>query len=96
MKDLGNNCGKIYEIIINRSLSLKLSPNLQLFVNQFKNASPDNSNDPEKIISLDIMMLKKCITLKYLTKKKSLSLFHINACSLNKTFDDLQRPLSFT
>ena len=27
---------------------------------------------------------------------KSLSLFHINACSLNKTFDDLQHLLSCT
>ena len=29
-------------------------------------------------------------------KNKSLSLFHINACSLNKTFDDLQHLLSST
>ena len=29
-------------------------------------------------------------------KNKSLSLFHINACSLNKTFDDPQHLLSFT
>ena len=29
-------------------------------------------------------------------KNKSLSLFHINACSLNKTFDDLQHLLSCT
>ena len=29
-------------------------------------------------------------------KNESLSLFHINACSLNKNFDDLQHLLSFT
>ena len=29
-------------------------------------------------------------------KNKSLSLFHINACSLNKNSDDLQHLLSFT
>ena len=29
-------------------------------------------------------------------KNKSLSLFHINACSLNKNFDDLQYLLSST
>ena len=29
-------------------------------------------------------------------KNKSLSLFHINACSLNKNFDDLQHLLSCT
>ena len=35
------------------------------------------------------MTLRKSTTFKYLTKNKSLSLFHINACSLNKNFDDL-------
>ena len=45
------------------SLLLKPSSNL----NQFNNATPENSNDPEKISS-SIMTLKKCITLKYLTK----------------------------
>ena len=29
-------------------------------------------------------------------KNKSLSLFHINACSLNKNFDDLQHLLNCT
>ena len=29
-------------------------------------------------------------------KNKSLSLFHLNACSLNKNFDDLQHLLSCT
>ena len=29
-------------------------------------------------------------------KNKSLSLFHINACSLNKHFDDLQHLLNYT
>ena len=29
-------------------------------------------------------------------KNKSLSLFHINACSLNKNFDDLQHLLTCT
>ena len=33
---------------------------------------------------------------RYCLKNKSLSLFHINACSLNKNFDDLQHLLSCT
>ena len=67
----------------NSSLSLKPSPNSELLVNQFNNATLENSNGPEKkIIHLNIMTLRKCITLKYLTKNKLLSLFHINACSL--------------
>ena len=35
----------------NSALSLKLSANLELLVNQFKNATPENSNDPGKISS---------------------------------------------
>ena len=50
------------------SLSLKLSLNLELLINQFNNATPENINDPEKILHLNIMTLKKCIILKYLTK----------------------------
>ena len=35
----------------NSSLLLKPSPNLELLVNQFNNATPENNNDPEKISS---------------------------------------------
>ena len=35
----------------NSSLSLKPSSNLELLVNQFNNATPENNNDPEKIFS---------------------------------------------
>ena len=52
----------------NSSLSLKPSSNLELLVNQFNNATPENSNDPEKFLHLNIMTLRKCITLKYLTQ----------------------------
>ena len=41
-------------------------------------------------------MLMKCKKLKYHTKNKSLSLFHINASCLNKNFDNLQHLLSCT
>ena len=47
---------------------LKPPSNLELLVNQFNNATPENSNDPEKIFHVNIMALRKCITLKYLTK----------------------------
>ena len=39
-KDLGNDH--------NRPLSLKSSPNLELLVNWFKNATPENSSDPDQ------------------------------------------------
>ena len=51
----------------------------------------------KKFVYPNIMALRKCTTLKYLTKiNKSLSLFHINACSLNKNLDDLQHLLNCT
>ena len=51
----------------NSSLSLKRSSNLELLVNQFNNATRENSNNPKKFYR-NIMTLRKCITLKYLTK----------------------------
>ena len=70
-------------IIHNSSLSLRSSLNLELLINQFNNAAPENSNDPEKISSskYDIEEMHK-IDIPH--KNKSLSLFHINAFSLNK------------
>ena len=58
---------------------------------------------PQKMV----MILKKITSCKYYDidemhnielphKNKSLSLFHINTCSLNKNFDDLQYLLSCT
>ena len=49
----------------NSLLTLKPSSNLELLVNQFNNATPENSNDPEKI---SIMTQRKCVTLKYAIK----------------------------
>ena len=37
------------------SLTLKPSSNLELLVNQFNNASPENSNDPEKSLFIQIL-----------------------------------------
>ena len=78
------------------SLSLKLSSNLGLLVNQFSNATPENSNDPEKISSSKYYDTEEMHNIEIPHNNKSLSLFHINACSLNKNFDDLQHLLSFT
>ena len=80
----------------NSSLSLKPSSNLEILVNQFNNATPENSNDPEKISSSKYYDIEEVHNIEISHKNKSLSLFHINACSLNKTFDDLQHLLSCT
>ena len=83
-------------MIIISSLSLKPSSNLELLVNQFNNATPENNNDPEKIYSSKYHDIEGMGNIEIPHKNKSLSLFHINACSLNKNFDDLQHLLSYT
>ena len=50
----------------------------------------------KKLLLPNIMTLMKSITLKYLSKINPYSLFHINTCSLNKNFDNLQHLLSCT
>ena len=77
------------------SLLLKPTPNLQLLVHQFNNATPENKNDPENISSSKYYDIHEMHMLEYLTKI-NLSLFHINACSLDKNIDDLQYLLSWT
>ena len=78
------------------SLSLKPFSNLELLVNQFSNATPENSNDPEKISSSKYYDIEEIHNIEIPHDNKSLSLFHINACSLNKNFDDLQHLFSCT
>ena len=47
-------------------------------------------NDPEKIYSSKYYHIMQMDNIEIPHENKSLSLFHINACSLNKNFDDLQ------
>ena len=78
------------------SLLLKPTPNLELLVNQFNNATPENNNDPGIISSSKYYDIDEMYNVGILNKKKFLSLFHINSCSLNKNFDDLQYLLRCT
>ena len=66
----------------NSPLLSKPSPNLELLVNQFNNATPENSNDPENISSSKYYDIDQMQNIKIPHKNKSPSLFHINACSL--------------
>ena len=79
----------------NSSLSLKPS-NLELLVNQFNNATPENSNEPEKSSSSKYYDIEEIHNIEIPHKNKLLSLFHINVCSFNKNFNDLQHLLSCT
>ena len=58
-------------------------------MNQFNNATPEKNNDPEKICSSKYYEIEEMGNTEIPHKYKSLSLFHINSCSLNKNFDDL-------
>ena len=72
------------------SLLLKPTPNLELLVNEFNNATQENNNDPENISSSKYYDIDEMHNVGVPNKNRSLSLFHINACSLNQNFDDLQ------
>ena len=69
-------------------LSLKPPSNLALLNNQFNNTSPDKNNDPENVVNSKYYDIDQIQTLKFPNKHKSLALFHINACSLSKNFDE--------
>ena len=60
------------------------------------NATPENGNDPEKIASSKYYDIDKMHNIEIPHKNKSLSLFHINANSLNKNFDNPQYLLGCT
>ena len=75
---------------------LRPSSNLEPLVNQFNNAIPENSNDSEKISSYKYYDIHEMQNIEIPHKNKLLSLFHINRCSRNKNFDDLQYLLACT
>ena len=87
-KDLGSDHNSL--------LLLKPSLILELSANQFKNTTPENGNDPEIISSSKHYGINEMHNIKIPHKNISRSLFYINACSLNKNYDDLQYLLRYT
>ena len=77
-------------------LSLKPPSDLALLYNQFNNTSPEKNNDPVNVVNSKYYDIDQIQTLKFPNKHKSLALFHINTCSLNKNFDDLDHLLKCT
>ena len=57
---------------------------------------PDDINPDglENTVSSKCYDIEELQNLKITNKSKSLSVFHINTCSLNKNLDDLHHPLS--
>ena len=75
---------------------MKPSADLELLVNQFNNATPENGNDPEKIALSKCYSIDEMHNIEMPHKDQPLSLFHINASSLSKNFNDPQHLLSCT
>ena len=70
--------------------------NNKLLLNQFNNAIPENNCDPENVIQSKYYDIDESKQLKISNKEKSLPSFHINSCSLNKNFEELQNLLQST
>ena len=74
----------------NSSLSVKPSSDLSHLFNQFNNSS-EQKTDSENVVNSNYYNIDQLQTLKFPGKNKPLSLFHINACSLDKNFDDMYK-----
>ena len=59
-------------------------------------AFPEDNTDPENIAQSRYCDIDELKTTKIPNKDKSLALFHINACSLNKNVNELEHLLSCT
>ena len=75
---------------------MKPPPDFALLFNQFNNVIPENHSDPENVIQSKYYDIDELQKLKIPNKENSLSLFHINSCSLNKNFEELQNLLQST
>ena len=75
---------------------MKAPPNLAYLFNQFNNSSSEQQIDPENFVNSRYFDIDQIQSLNVPKKEKSLSFFHINACSLNKNFDDLAYLLTCT
>ena len=86
------------ENVSRKSSSIRLTPppNLALLINQFNNTSPEQNVDPENVVNSRYFDIDEMQALKLHVKKNSISFLHINACSLNKNFDDLEYLLKCT
>ena len=81
----------------NGNNTLKLNPpqNLKLSFNQFNElTSESNKNNPENFINCRNLDIDEIQKMKI--EPNSLSLFHINSCSLTKNFEDLEYLLKAT
>ena len=76
-------------------LTLNPPPNLKLLFNQFNELTAEsNKKNPENFINCRNIDINEIQMMK--VEPNSLSLFHINSCSLNRHFEDLECLLKAT
>ena len=76
---------------------LKQPAKLSQLFNQSNNTTENHTNkDPDNAVKCRSYDIEEIQTLKIPNKSKSLSMFHINTCSLSKNFDDLEYLLKTT
>ena len=79
------------------TLVLKQPANLCQLFNQFNNTNENHrKKDPDNAVKFRYYDIEEIQSLKIPNKSKSLSMFHINTCSLSKNFDDLEYLLKTT
>ena len=79
------------------TLVFKQPANLSQLFNQFSNITKNHTNrDPDNVVKCRYYDIEEIQTLNIPNKSKSLSMFHINTCSLSKNFDDLEYLLKTT
>ena len=78
-------------------LILKQAANLSQLFNQFNNITESHTNkDSDNVVKCRYYYIEEIQTLNIPNKSKSLSMFHMNTCSLSKNFDDLEYLLKAT
>ena len=79
----------------NSILKLNQPPNLKLLFNQLHELTAEsNKKNPENFINCRNLDIDEIQKMKI--EPNSLSLFHINSCSLNKNFEDLEYLIKAT
>ena len=88
---------KLDNINSTSTLLLKQPANLSQLFNQFNNITENHTKkDPDNVVKCRYYDIEQIQTLNIPNKSKSLSLLHINTCSLSKNFDDLEYILKRT
>ena len=77
-------------------LILKPRKNLSDLFNEFNSLSSDINNIPENVLNSNYYDIDQLQTLTGFTDKSSLSLFHLNTCSLSKNIDDFEHLIQST